>query len=101
MNGVSVALSSSEKNKKRLGTRTNTSSVLAMPQAAANVVTLNPPMSGELDISDMDLCGNVTGGLMGVPLLQETVEFEDEVELGPFVNNEFHRWFAGTTWMNE
>ncbi|KAM5358999.1 hypothetical protein ACJZ2D_014824 [Fusarium nematophilum] len=37
----------------------------------------------------------------GISLFQNGTEFTDEIELGPFVHNEFQRWFAATPWRNE
>ncbi|KAF4466111.1 c6 zinc finger domain containing [Fusarium albosuccineum] len=75
-----------------------------IPRAAIGGGNIGPTMSQDLGapgIADMNYSADMkTDGFLGMPPFQNNFEFQDEMELGPFVNNEFQRWFAGTSWQD-
>ncbi|KAJ3546805.1 hypothetical protein NM208_g1825 [Fusarium decemcellulare] len=75
-----------------------------MPRAATGGGNIGPTMSQDLGapgIADMNYSTDMnTDGFLGMPPFQNNLEFQDEMELGPFVNNEFQRWFAGSSWQD-
>ncbi|KAH7141726.1 c6 zinc finger domain-containing protein [Dactylonectria macrodidyma] len=67
--------------------------------ATLTVANAGSPMSQVL--VDHTLADEATPNMSTGLLFQNDTEFRDEIELGPFVHNEFQRWFAATPWRNE